>query len=68
MREEVSILYLKYANDMTLVSDFMDVLEEVLRALHTTCSGMGLQEVQDPSCVPHQFNQYANQSCPTVLW
>lgn len=27
---------------MTLVSDSMDVLEEILRALHTTCSRMGL--------------------------
>ena len=42
MREEVSIQDLEYADDMTLVSDSMDVLEEVLRTLHTTCSGMGL--------------------------
>ena len=42
MREEVSIQDLEYADDMTLVSDSMNVLEEVLRTLHTTCSGMGL--------------------------
>ena len=42
MREEVSIQDLEYADDMTLVSDSMDVLEELLRILHTTCLGMGL--------------------------
>ena len=42
MREEVSIQDLEYADDMTLASDSMDVLEEVLRTLHTTCFGMGL--------------------------
>ena len=36
MREEVSIQDLEYADDMTLVSDSMDVLEELLRILHTT--------------------------------
>ena len=41
-RSTVSIQDLEYADDMTLVSDSMDVLEEVLRTLHTTCSGMGL--------------------------
>ena len=29
MREEVSIQNMEYADDMTLVSDSMDVLEEV---------------------------------------
>ena len=42
MKEEVSIQDLEYTDDMTLVSDSMDVLEEVLRTLHTTCSGMRL--------------------------
>ena len=41
-REEVSIQELEYADDMTLVSDAMDVLEEVLRTVHTICAGMGL--------------------------
>ena len=42
MREEVSIQDLEHADDMTLVSDSIDVLEEVLKTLHTTCSGIGL--------------------------
>ena len=67
MREEVSIQDLEYADDTTLVSDFLDVLEEVLRTLHTTCSRMGLQEVKYLSCVPHHFNQYATQTYAIVL-
>ena len=41
MREDVSIQDLEYADDMTLVSESVDVLEEVLRILHTTCLGNG---------------------------
>ena len=33
---------LEYADVMVLVSDSMDILEELLKALDATCSGMGL--------------------------
>ena len=42
MRREVSIKDLKYVDDMALVSDSMNVLEEILRTFDATCSGMGL--------------------------
>jgi len=42
MRHEVVIKDLEYADDMVLVSDSMGLLEEILRTLHSTCSGMGL--------------------------
>ena len=42
MRREVSIKDLEYVDDMALVSDSMDALEEILRALDATCSEMGL--------------------------
>ena len=42
MRREVTTQDLEYADDMTSVSDSMDVLEEILRTLHSTCSGMAL--------------------------
>ena len=42
MRRRVNIRDLEYADDMALVSDSMDALEETLRALDVSCSGMGL--------------------------
>ena len=42
MKGKVTIKDVEYADDTTLVSESMDVLEEILRTLHTTYSGMGL--------------------------
>ena len=41
-RREVSIRYLEYTDDVALVSDSMDALEEILKALDALCSGMWL--------------------------
>ena len=35
MRHEVILKDLEYADDMVLISDYMDMLDEVLRTLHT---------------------------------
>ena len=42
MSSDVLIQDLEYADDMALVSDSMDALEELLRALSALCTGMGL--------------------------
>ena len=42
MRSSVLVQDLEYADDRALVSDSMDALEEVLRALDAVCSGLGL--------------------------
>lgn len=49
MRKKVTIQDLEYADDMTPMSDSMDVLEEILRTLHTICSGMGLSIISKKS-------------------
>ena len=42
MRSCSLIQDLEYADDMALISDFMDALEEVLRSLNVVCSSVGL--------------------------
>ena len=42
MRGEMRIQDLKYTDEMVQVSDSMDILEELLKVLDVTCSGMGL--------------------------
>ena len=42
VRRRVSVRYLEYTDDMALVSHSMDALEEFLRALDASCSGIGL--------------------------
>ena len=43
MRREVSIRDLEYVDNMALGSDSLDALEEILRTLYASCSGMGLK-------------------------
>ena len=42
MRSDVLIQDLEYADDMVIVSDSMDILEEVLWSVNDICSGAGL--------------------------
>ena len=42
MSRELLLHDLEYADDMALISDSMDMLEEVLRAMEVSCSEMGL--------------------------
>ena len=50
-KKKVTIQDLEYADDMTLMSDSMEVLEEILRTLHTICSGMGLSIISKKSII-----------------
>ena len=42
MSGELSLHVFEYADDMALISDVMDMLEEVLRTMEVSCSEMGL--------------------------
>ena len=42
MSRELPLHDLEYADDMALISDSMDMLEKVLRAMEVSCSEMGL--------------------------
>ena len=42
MSRELPLYDLEYADDMSLISNLMDMLEEVLRAMEVSCSEMGL--------------------------
>ena len=42
MSSELSLQHLEYADDMALISDSMDLLEELMQAMEVSCSEMGL--------------------------
>ena len=42
MSSELSLQHLEYADDMALISDSMDLLEELMQAMEVSCSVMGL--------------------------
>ena len=42
MSNELSLQDLEYADDMALISDSMDLLEELMQAMEVSCSEMGL--------------------------